>query len=192
MMSITRALLTIISIIWIAFEISLVIRDRIQGKGKTGRDRGSIFINFIAMFLGITVAGVLSGNSGFLFPGAWSNIVYFIGACIMVLGFGLRIWAIVILGSSFRTTVETHTGQGVVKSGPYKLVRHPSYTGLILMCMGFGIAVQNWLSLAFAVLLPLFALLYRIRIEEAALVSSLGPDYKEYQAETKKLVPWIW
>ncbi len=60
------------------------------------------------------------------------------------------------------------------------------------MCCGYGIAVQNWLSLAFAVVLPLIALLYRIHIEESVLVSSLGSDYEKYQSETKKLVPWLW
>ena len=60
------------------------------------------------------------------------------------------------------------------------------------MCFGFGIALQNWLSLAFAIMLLLVALLYRIRIEEAVLVSSLGSNYEKYQRETKKLVPWVW
>jgi len=61
-----------------------------------------------------------------------------------------------------------------------------------MMCIGCGIADQNWLSLAFAVILPLAALLYRIRIEEAALVSSIGSNYVEYQRNTKKLIPWVW
>ncbi len=60
------------------------------------------------------------------------------------------------------------------------------------MCCGYGIAYQNWLSLAIAVGLPLIALLYRIHIEEAALVSGIGPEYQEYQQHTKKLIPGIW
>jgi protein-S-isoprenylcysteine O-methyltransferase Ste14 len=185
-------LLITISTIWIAFEIWLVVRDRIHGKGKTGIDQGTRYYNFIAIAVGITGAAVLNGNSKFFFPGGRSDTVFWIGLCIMLLGLGLRIWAVVTLGASFRTTVETHTYQHVVKSGPYRLVRHPSYSGLIMMCCGYGIAVQNWLSLAFAVVLPLVVLLYRIRIEEAALISSMGSDYEEYQSKTKKLVPWVW
>ncbi len=185
-------LITAVSIIWIVFEILLILRDRIQGKGRTGNDRGTRYYNFIAIVLGITVASIIQGNSKFFFPSRWSDTVFWIGLCIMVLGFGLRIWAVIILGTSFRTTVETHADQRVVKSGPYRLVRHPSYSGLILMCCGYGIAVQNWLSLAFAFVLPLIALLYRIHIEESVLVSSLGSDYEKYQSETKKLVPWVW
>jgi protein-S-isoprenylcysteine O-methyltransferase Ste14 len=191
-MTLFRALLATISIIWIAFEIWLVVRDRTQGKGKTGIDRRTRYYNFIAITVGITVAAVLSGNSKFFFPGGRSDIGFWIGLSIMLLGFGLRIWAVVTLGASFRTTVETHTGQRVVRNGPYRLVRHPSYSGLVLICCGYGIALQNWLSLAFAVLPPLAALLHRIRIEEAALVSSIGPDYEEYQSKTKKMVPWVW
>jgi protein-S-isoprenylcysteine O-methyltransferase Ste14 len=185
-------LLTTTSAIWIAFEIWLVVRDRIQGKGKTHNDRGTRFYNIAAIVVGITVASILNGNSGFFFPGGRSYAPFWIGLGIMVLGFGLRIWAVATLGASFRTTVETHSNQQVVRSGPYRLVRHPSYSGLIVMCCGYGIALMNWLSLVIAVVLPLVALLYRIHIEEAALASSIGSEYREYQRHTKRLVPWVW
>jgi protein-S-isoprenylcysteine O-methyltransferase Ste14 len=191
-MTLFSALLSTISIAWIAFEIWLVVRDLIQGKGKMGRDRGTRFYNFIAIAGGMTIAGVLSGNSRFFFPGGRSGTGFWIGLFIMLAGLGLRVWAVFALGASFRTTVETHADQHVVRRGPYRLVRHPSYSGLILMCCGYGIALQNWLSLAFVVVLPLVALLYRIRIEEAALVSSIGRPYEEYRSKTKKLIPWLW
>ena len=191
-MTLFPALLTAITIIWMAFEIYLVVRDRIRGKGKTGNDRGTRNYNFIAITLGITAAAVLNGNSRFFFPGGRSETGFWIGLCIMLLGLGLRIWAVITLGASFRTTVEMQTDQHIISSGPYKLIRHPSYGGLILMCCGYGIAIQNWLSLAFAVVPPLAALLYRIHIEEAALVSTAGSDYEEYQSKTKKLIPWVW
>ena len=97
-----------------------------------------------------------------------------------------------LLGTSFRTTVETHKNQKVKTDGPYRLVRHPSYSGLLLLSSGYGIAQANWLSLIVAVALPLAALLYRIRVEEATLANSLGTEYREYQTHTKKLIPWIW
>ena len=191
-MSVHVILLTALTVLWVAFEIWLMVRDRAHGKGKTVKDRGTRSYNFIAIAVGLTIAGFLSGRSIFFFPWGRSYAVFWIGFTIMVLSLSLRIWAIATLGSSFRTTVETHQNQKVVRKGPYKLVRHPSYTGLLLTCFGSGIAVQNWLSLIFAVGLPLVALLYRIHIEEPELVSSLGLDYEEYQKETKKLIPWIW
>src|ERR1700690_1974172 len=153
-MTLLSALLITTSILWIVFEILLVVRDQLQGKGKAGKDRGTLYYNVLAIALGMTVASVLNGNSKFFFHGHWSDTVFWIGLFIMWLGLGLRIWAVVTLGASFRTTVETHKDQQVIRRGPYRLVRPPSYTGLILMCFGFGISLQNWLSLAFSAMLP--------------------------------------
>jgi protein-S-isoprenylcysteine O-methyltransferase Ste14 len=184
--------LAFMTLVWVAYEVWLVRIDRKQGKGHIGIDRGTRTLNFIAIILGISAAAILNGVSRFFFPGGRTSSVFWIGIIMMLLGLGLRIWAVSSLGASFRTTVETHADQKVVKNGPYKLIRHPSYSGILLMCLGYGIAVQNWLSLAVAVLLPLAALIYRIHVEEVALRASLGPEYEEYQRRTRKLVPWIW
>lgn len=191
-MSLYGILLTSLTVLWVAFEIWLMVRDKALGKGKTAKDRGTRYYNFIAIAVGLTIAGFLSGKPAFFFPWGRSYEVFWIGFAIMVLSLSLRVWAIATLGSSFRTTVETHQNQEVVRRGPYRLVRHPSYTGLLLTCLGYGVAVQNWLSLIFAVGFPLVAILYRIHVEEAELVSSLGSDYESYQNETRKLIPWIW
>jgi protein-S-isoprenylcysteine O-methyltransferase Ste14 len=191
-MAVFWIVLTSLSVVWIVFEIWLVIIDRKQGKGNPGIDRGTRYLNFICIALGITGAAILNGVSQFFFPGGRTSTVFWIGLIIMLLGLSLRIWAVSTLGTSFRTTVETHVNQKVVKGGPYKLIRHPSYSGILMMCLGYGIAVQNWLSLVMAVFLPLSALIYRIHIEEDALLASMGSEYKEYQRHTKKIVPWIW
>jgi protein-S-isoprenylcysteine O-methyltransferase Ste14 len=185
-------ILAAVTILWIAFEIWLIVRDRVSGKGKPERDRGTLYLNFTAIVLGLTLAGFLNGNARYFFPGGRSSAGFWTGIGIMALGFALRIWAVVTLGASFRTTVETHANQGVIESGPYRRIRHPSYAGLIMMCIGDGVALQNWLSLGIAVILPLLALLYRIHIEEKTLALSLGSSYRSYQSRTKKLVPWIW
>jgi|SRR5271157_4607521 len=191
-MSLFAVLLLTLSALWVAFEIGLVIRDRIHGRGKTTKDKGTIYVNFIAIAAGMTLAGIVSGKSAFFFSHERAIAVFWTGTAIMLLGLGLRIWAIITLGKSFRTTVETHQDQRVISRGPYKRVRHPSYTGLLLTGCGYGIALQNWLSLIFAVALPLAALLCRIHIEERAMVESLGTEYERYQRRTKRLIPWIW
>lgn len=191
-MSLNTSLLFLITTTWVGFEIWLVIRDNLRNVGKTAIDRGTRNYNFLAITVGLIVAGSVNGLSGFFFPGGRTNTVFFTGIAIMLAGIALRVWSIYTLGIAFRTTIETHSDQKVISHGPYRFVRHPSYSGLVLMCCGFGIAVQNWLSLLIAVALPLAALLYRIRTEEAALVTALGPDYIEYQKHTKRLVPWIW
>jgi protein-S-isoprenylcysteine O-methyltransferase Ste14 len=191
-MDVYIAILIIIPTIWIAFEIWLVYRDRIQGKGNTRFDQGTRYLNFIGLVIGIIGAALLSGYSAFYFPGARSTVYFWIGIVIMPVGLALRIWAVQILGNSFRTTVETHVNQKVVNYGPYRLIRHPSYSGLLLICLGYGIAIQNWLSLACVVIIPLLALLYRIHIEEPALLASMGEEYRTYQKNTKKIIPWIY
>ncbi len=191
-MTIYIVLLIAIPAIWIALEIGLVVRDRARGKGKTSSDKGTRAFNFIAISIGILAAAVLNRVQEFDFPGGKTPAIFFIGLAIMLLGMGLRYWAVATLGAFFRTTIETEQGQRVISTGPYQLIRHPSYCGWLLICLGYGVAVQNWLSVMAAILLPLIALIYRIQTEERVLVSSLGPAYIEYQKKTRKLIPWLW
>jgi protein-S-isoprenylcysteine O-methyltransferase Ste14 len=191
-MALYIVVLVLITTVWLAYEIWLVMRDAAHGKGKTGSDKGTRYFNSIAIWAGITGAAILNGFPEFFFPGGRTSAGFFIGIAIMLAGLALRIWSVATLGASFRTTVETHRDQKMVSHGPYRLLRHPSYSGMILICCGYGIALQNWLSLLVAVLLPLSALLYRIHVEEAALASSFGPDYIEYQKHTTRLIPWVW
>ena len=83
-------------------------------------------------------------------------------------------------------------GRAVISTGPYARVRHPSYTGLLLILAGFGLALGDWRSLGICALLPLPALLLRIRVEEAELIRVLGDTYRRYQKQTKRLIPGLW
>jgi protein-S-isoprenylcysteine O-methyltransferase Ste14 len=118
--------------------------------------------------------------------------VFWAGIVAMCSGFLLRHWSISILGKYFRTTVELEKDHKVVQTGPFRYIRHPSYSGMILFCIGYGLVAQNWLSLIAAVLFPTVSLLYRIKTEEAALVQGLGIEYQQYQQNTKKLIPMLW
>ncbi len=191
-MTIYIILLIVIPAIWIFYELGLVARDKKQGKGTTTADKNTRLFNFLAITLGLVLAAALSFIPFGVFKGGKTPLIFFIGMGILLLGMGLRYWAVATLGKAFRTTIETDAEQQVINSGPYHLIRHPSYAGWLLICIGYGVAVQNWLSLAVAVLLPLAALLYRISIEEKVLVSVFGQRYLSYQEHTKRLVPWVW
>ena len=106
-------------------------------------------------------------------------------------GLAVRIWAIVVLGQSFRTTVEVDTGQRVVDRGPYRWVRHPSYTGILLLMVGLSLVYGNWPALAVLLVLPAGVLIHRIFVEEAALTEVIGRAYTDYAARTKRLVPGV-
>jgi protein-S-isoprenylcysteine O-methyltransferase Ste14 len=111
---------------------------------------------------------------------------------VMWAGLILRGWSVTVLGRAFRTTVEVDRGQEVVARGPYRWVRHPSYSGVLLLAAGYGLAAGNWLSLVLTVVLPLVSILARIAVEEQTLVRVLGRPYEHYRSGTKRLVPGIW
>jgi protein-S-isoprenylcysteine O-methyltransferase Ste14 len=191
-MNIEIFILIIASTIWIFAELYLVFRDNIRGKGKTTIDRRTRNYNVISLIVAINCAAIISWIPQFQFNRRGTSIVFWIGIIIICLGLFLRYWSIHILGKYFRTTVELEKSQKVIQKGPYKWIRHPSYSGIILFCIGYGLAVQNWLSLIIAISLPTIALLYRIKIEEEALVKGIGIEYEAYQKKTKKLIPGIW
>jgi protein-S-isoprenylcysteine O-methyltransferase Ste14 len=120
------------------------------------------------------------------------------GACLVAAvvalcaGEGLRIWAKVALGRYFTYTVMTSNDQPVITNGPYRAVRHPSYTGLLLIVIGLGAAWGNWLGLGIAFVLSFVGLRYRIYVEEKALLGELGENYRAYAERHKRLVPFVW
>lgn len=171
---------------WASLEVSLRIWERARGKGKRGRDRGTRLR--IAVSLGVAIAVASVASSRLPMPAALRTV----GVGVMWLGLALRVWAIATLGGAFRTTVEVDPRQGVTSGGPYRWVRHPSYAGLVLILIGFGLALGSYLSLAACLLLPLPALVRRIDVEEEELTRVLGDPYRSYQARTARLIPGAW
>lgn len=80
----------------------------------------------------------------------------------------------------------------VVRGGPYRWMRHPSYSGLILILIGLGLALGNWAGLAIALVVPIPALVNRIRVEERALLDGLGDPYRRFAASRARLLPGVW
>lgn len=107
-------------------------------------------------------------------------------------GLAVRLWAVMTLGGSFSTFVQVDADQAVVSRGPYRWVRHPSYTGLLLVALGFGLGARNWLSLLICAVVPLLGLLPRMAIEESEMTRVLGEQYRSYQRTTHRLVPGLW
>lgn len=118
--------------------------------------------------------------------------IFIVGVAAMASGLVIRAWAVVLLGRFFTNDVRVHPGQTVVDTGPYRWVRHPSYSGLILILIGLGLALDNWAALAIAVVVPTAALVRRIQIEERALLDGLGEPYRRFAADRARLVPGVW
>jgi protein-S-isoprenylcysteine O-methyltransferase Ste14 len=174
---------------WALLEVGLRVRERAHHKGSTDRDRATRTLIGVMLGGAFALASVAASVAPSLrIPGPHRAV----GLLVMWLGLTIRVWAIAALGSAFRTTVEVDPGQAVVSKGPYEWVRHPSYTGLLLIVSGFGLARGNWLALATCVVVPLAALLRRIQVEEAELNRVLGDPYRAYQRRTKRLIPGLW
>ena len=145
----------------------------------------AVFFSAILLFpIGRAIAPA-AGIGG----GVW---LFALGAVIAWLGLLLRWWSFLTLGRYFTVVVKTSEGQPVVDRGPYRVLRHPSYTGLLLVFLGGGIMWGNWVSTVGATLLVLIALLYRLRIEERALTAALGDRYREFATGRARLVPYVW
>jgi protein-S-isoprenylcysteine O-methyltransferase Ste14 len=114
------------------------------------------------------------------------------GLVILLAGLVLRGWAFKTLGQYFTHTVMVSADQPVIARGPYRVLRHPSYTGLLLAAAGVGLAAANWAGLGGVLLLTLTPLLWRIHTEETALLATLGGRYRGYAAQHKRLVPLVW
>jgi protein-S-isoprenylcysteine O-methyltransferase Ste14 len=177
--------------IWITFELVLMKRDIARDKGGTDHDEGTRIVNALAVEGAIVLGAVLSTAVPQLRIRDHDWVAAF-GLLVMWSGLALRVWAVVTLGPTFRTTVEVDEHQPVKANGPYKWVRHPSYTGLILILIGFGLGIGNWLSLAICAALPIIALSRRIRIEEDEMMRVLGPGYGAYRESRKRLIPGLW
>jgi protein-S-isoprenylcysteine O-methyltransferase Ste14 len=113
------------------------------------------------------------------------------GIVVIVLGAALRWWAIFTLGRYFTFEVAVRSTQSVVRSGPYRFVRHPSYTAILIMLLGVAMALTNWASLVAMLAGGLIGLLYRVRVEERALVDALGQPYRDYMRHSKRFIPFI-
>ena len=101
-------------------------------------------------------------------------------------GFSIR-----LLGRYYSTFVEVLPDHRVVETGPYRLIRHPNYLGQTVGAIGLGLALQSWVALLILLIAAAGYFTYRIRNEEAFLLTELGDDYARYMARTKRLVPFV-
>ena len=184
----TLALLTLL-FFGSEFALALFRRSR-HADGATRKDGGSIHVLWIVITLAITTAIALSGDRpGYLpFPRAWLRAVAF---PLFAGGLTFRWWAVITLGKFFTVDVATHDDHALVDTGPFRYVRHPSYTGLIAAFLAFGVSLGNAASLLVLIVPIIVALAYRMRVEEAALRKALGASYVDYCARTKRLIPGV-
>ncbi|MEA2373991.1 MAG: hypothetical protein QOD53_454 [Thermoleophilaceae bacterium] len=179
-----RAAFAILLAAWLIRE--LVLQARLHGGGRDP----SYYAMLAGPALAVIGAFVLADEDARLPGPRWVPAVA--GLALMASGMVFRNWAIQVLGRFFTVTVGVEEEHEVVDHGPYRLVRHPSYTGMLMFFAGFGIALDSWPSLAAAALPTVAAIVIRISYEERTLRRELGVPYGEYSGRTSRLIPGVW
>ena len=172
-------------------EVVLGVSKRAhEPAGASLDDRGSLRVLWIVIVLSVALAVVCSAYrpTRFHFPAATRDSI---ALALIVGGLVLRWTSIMILGRLFTVNVAIQSGHTLVETGPYRYIRHPSYTGLLLAFVGLGVSFGSWLSIGVLVVPITLALLRRIDVEEAALRRGLGEAYTDYCTRTKRLIPGV-
>jgi protein-S-isoprenylcysteine O-methyltransferase Ste14 len=180
----------IVLILWIVSEIvggGIIPGLRRRGTRIKRKDRGSGLVIIGGVVLSILIAVIFAGSDIARLPG-W---FFYAGMGLMIAGIIIRQWSIAVLGRYFSTSVGIQKDQKVVQTGPYRLVRHPSYTGALLIMVGIGLALQSWGAVLIILVISAITYGYRIRMEEKVLVSELGDEYLQYMKKTKRIIPYL-
>jgi protein-S-isoprenylcysteine O-methyltransferase len=173
-------------------EAMLAILRRSRRSAAQSADRGSLAVLWVVIVISITLAYSVAYAAPAADMSADKGPVRAAGVIVFLAGIALRWYAIIYLGRFFTVNVAIAADHRLIDTGPYRYVRHPSYSGALLAFLGLGLCIANWLSLACAVLPTLLAFLWRIRVEETALTAGLGEQYREYMRHTRRLIPAIY
>lgn len=179
-----------VCVLWMLPEIIASIVKRSSGSSKAS-DRGSLRVIALLWWAGIAAGFAVA----FLLPQSaihWRRTrIFFAGIALMVGGTVFRWYSVAVLGKYFTFDVAIHNEHALIQAGPYRYIRHPSYTGALVTLLGFGLALGNWASLLVAISCLSLGYAYRIPVEEAALIAALGDSYKAYVSRTWRLVPFL-
>jgi protein-S-isoprenylcysteine O-methyltransferase Ste14 len=161
------------------------LRPSQEDKGTTRLIVTAFGLSLLALILAPLLNAFEVARLDFGFPVGW------VGVALMLSGLALRWWANAVLGRFYTSTLRLAEDQQIVKKGPYCLVRHPGYTGTLLLWAGAGLASENWLVAGIILTLMSVAYACRIRSEESMLLTAFGEKYRDYMASTWRLVPWV-
>jgi len=178
---------------WIVFFFAFVREGRvIRGSfasTATKQDAGT----FRALVIGSPLALVAAIVASFApwLNITWPELAVVLGMALLIAGAVLRRFCFNALGKSFTGTVIVAKNQAIVQHGPYRFVRHPSYTAAFLMFIGIGLALGSWISLVILFFAHCYLYGRRVAVEERALLDTLGTPYREYMSRTKRFISFL-
>ena len=152
----------------------------------------SFRIFLITMYFSFFISYFFAFFSFYTRIGELPLIVFYLGIVIMIFGIFFRYWAVYTLGKYFSPVVTIYSDHKIVKSGPYRFVRHPAYGGALIAILGMGISLRSLLSAIIPFIIMLVVVKYRANLEERLLTAEIGNEYLEYKRTVKrKFIPFI-
>lgn len=177
--------------LFVILEQRIRLRSWLNPEGA-GADRGSLLVVVASVVVGVgggfAIAADVTGAA--ISAARWP--IFIAGLVLMGAGIVIRQWSVTLLGRFFTVAVRVHPDQVVVERGPYRWVRHPSYTGMIVTFLGIALALGNWAALLALAVVPTAGLIVRIHVEERALLDGLGEPYRRFAATRARLIPHVW
>lgn len=176
-----------------------LMRSRLSGDASRQADRGSLRLLMAIIFVSVGLAWAVGRrfpqarfDALFDMGSASTTSVLAAGIAVFVAGLALRWYAMAYLGRLFTFDVAIAADHQVIDTGPYRLIRHPAYTGSLMTFVGIGVCGGNAASFGVLLVPIVLAFMRRIAVEEAALKAGLGRAYVDYVARTKRLIPLVY
>ena len=179
--------------IYAIWFISEVVLNRMLHSKSTDRqhaDKNSLNIIWVVIVLAVSFAVTISMM--YYIPIISDPAIRYFGLGIIVSGIILRFVSIITLGRFFTVDVTIREGHQLKKDGLYAFLRHPSYFASLLSFIGFGISLNNWISLVVITASIITVFIIRIRVEEKVLTEQFGEEYIYYKKHVKGLIPFVW
>jgi protein-S-isoprenylcysteine O-methyltransferase Ste14 len=178
------------AVFFVAYLPEMLLLARARATPGMGADRGSMAFIILASWFAIPAAFIVSPWSRFALL-HHRSIWFAVGLVLLLAGSALRRYCFRTLGRYFTGNVRVQPDQPVIEKGLYRVVRHPSYTGGLVMYLGTGLALTNWLSVSIIVGVGVVTYAYRVYVEEQALATAMGQPYLDYMIRTKRFIPFI-
>jgi protein-S-isoprenylcysteine O-methyltransferase Ste14 len=176
--------------LWAYFPEYAIIKNASREQSKT--DSKSLQIIMAGQSIGMLLAFGIAWWPGMLMPFGPRVAAFVVGTLLVFLGSLLRRHCWRMLGASFTGDVRANADQRVVTEGAYRFVRHPSYSAGIILTFGLGLALGSWPSAAVALVFTLASYIYRMNVEERALMAEIGEPYRAFARTRKRLVPFLY
>jgi len=185
------AILNICYFIWLVPEIIHTYSHHIDSNSRADGGYSNIVLR-LCLSTSILLANWLMRVQTWATISWHPVLIFVLGVMLIVGGVAFRWYAIHMLGKYFSVRLGVQPGQTVTRDGPYRWIRHPSYTGSLITMLGFGLVFTNWLCLISVPLIVFIGYIYRAKVEERMLINALGAPYREYMRDTNRFIPFVY